>query len=125
VLGPTARRSSQIERAYGRALRLEDPVLRDLKRRRMAAPALAVGDGVLAFWAALRETWPQRGLACWCEQARECARQAAQRLQPRANARCTSSCALDAAPSARLKAVYSCSQHEVRRVMLVYDELPA
>ena len=41
-------------------------VLRDLKRRGLAiAPKLAVGDGALGFWAALREEWPstreQRG----------------------------------------------------------------
>ena len=34
-------------------------VLRDLKRRGLAiAPKLAVGDGALGFWAALREEWP-------------------------------------------------------------------
>jgi len=41
-------------------------VLRDLKRRGMTAPVLAVGDGALGFWAGLREvfpiTTPQR---CW------------------------------------------------------------
>ena len=30
----------------------------DLERCGMAAPALAVGDGALGFWAALREVWP-------------------------------------------------------------------
>lgn len=33
-------------------------LLRDLKRRGMAAPTLAVGDGALGFWAAVREVWP-------------------------------------------------------------------
>jgi transposase-like protein len=35
--------------------------LRDLKQRGMLAPApaLAVGDGALGFWAALRDVWPQ------------------------------------------------------------------
>jgi transposase-like protein len=34
-------------------------LLRDLKQRGMQAPALAVGDGALGFWAALRDVWPQ------------------------------------------------------------------
>ena len=33
-------------------------VLRDLKARGMQAPIVAVGDGALGFWAALREVWP-------------------------------------------------------------------
>lgn len=34
-------------------------LLRDLKRRGMKAPVLAVGDGALGFWAALRDVWPE------------------------------------------------------------------
>jgi transposase-like protein len=34
-------------------------LLRDLKRRGMPAPVVAVGDGALGFWAALRDVWPQ------------------------------------------------------------------
>jgi putative transposase len=34
-------------------------LLRDCKRRGMRAPVLAVGDGALGFWAALREVFPQ------------------------------------------------------------------
>jgi len=34
-------------------------LLRDLKRRGMRAPVIAVGDGALGFWAALRDVWPQ------------------------------------------------------------------
>jgi transposase-like protein len=34
-------------------------LLRDLRRRGMRAPVVAVGDGALGFWAALREVWPQ------------------------------------------------------------------
>jgi transposase-like protein len=33
-------------------------LLRDLKRRGMRAPMVAVGDGALGFWAALRNVWP-------------------------------------------------------------------
>jgi putative transposase len=34
-------------------------LLRDLRRRGMRAPVVAVGDGALGFWAALREVWPE------------------------------------------------------------------
>jgi transposase-like protein len=41
-------------------------VLRDLKARGMRAPMLAIGDGALGFWAAVREVWPEtREQRCW------------------------------------------------------------
>jgi putative transposase len=41
-------------------------LLRDCKRRGMRAPALAVGDGALGFWKALREVFPDtREQRCW------------------------------------------------------------
>jgi putative transposase len=41
-------------------------LLRDLKRRGMRAPVLAVGDGALGFWGALREVFPAtRAQRCW------------------------------------------------------------
>jgi putative transposase len=33
-------------------------LLRDLKHRVMTAPVLAIGDGALGFWAAVRDVWP-------------------------------------------------------------------
>ena len=41
-------------------------LLRDLRRRGMQAPVLAVGDGALGLWAALREVFPAtRTQRCW------------------------------------------------------------
>ncbi|UZF48377.1 IS256 family transposase (plasmid) [Rhodococcus rhodochrous] len=41
-------------------------LLRDCRRRGMRAPALAVGDGALGFWKALREVFPDtREQRCW------------------------------------------------------------
>ena len=41
-------------------------LLRDCKRRGMRDPVLAVGDGALGFWKALREVFPQtREQRCW------------------------------------------------------------
>jgi len=34
-------------------------LLRDLKRRGMQAPVVAVGDGALGFWSAVRNVWPE------------------------------------------------------------------
>ena len=41
-------------------------LLRDCKRRGMRAPVLAIGDGALGFWGALREVLPEtRQQRCW------------------------------------------------------------
>jgi len=41
-------------------------VLRDLKRRGMTAPMVAVGDGALGFWAALGDVFPETAeQRCW------------------------------------------------------------
>jgi transposase-like protein len=45
-------------------------LLRDAKRRGMRAPVLAIGDGALGFWAALREVFPEtREQRCWVHAA--------------------------------------------------------
>ena len=47
-------------------------VLRDLKRRGMRAPVLAVGDGALGFWGALREVFPAtEAQRCWVHYAEQ------------------------------------------------------
>lgn len=60
-------------------------VLRDLKKRGMSAPMLAVGDGHLDFWAALRdvylETQKQR---CWKHKLANVLDKLPKRLQPQA-----------------------------------------
>jgi putative transposase len=45
-------------------------LLRDLKQRGMRAPVLAIGDGALGFWGALREVFPDsREQRCWVHYA--------------------------------------------------------
>jgi len=45
-------------------------VLRSLRERGMRAPALAVADGALGFWAALPEVWSEtQGQRCWFHKA--------------------------------------------------------
>ena len=46
---------------------------------------MAVGDGALGFWAAVREVWPEtREQACWCHKLANVLDKLPQRLQPRA-----------------------------------------
>jgi transposase-like protein len=55
-----------IEDGYRESAESWASVLRGLKRRGMHAPVLAVGDGALGFWKALRDVWPEtREQRCW------------------------------------------------------------
>ena len=60
-------------------------VLRNLKRRGMRAPLLAVADRALGFWGALREVWPEtREETCWVHRIANVLDKLPKRLQPRA-----------------------------------------
>lgn len=60
-------------------------VLRDLKARGMRAPALAIGDGALGFWAAVREVYPEaREQRCWVHRIANVLDKLPSRLQPQA-----------------------------------------
>jgi len=60
-------------------------VLRDLKRRGMTAPVLAVGDGNLGFWAALRQVFPEtEEQRCWKHKIANVLDKLPKRLQARA-----------------------------------------
>ena len=63
------RRSQGTHRAtdgYREATESWADLLRDAKRRGMGAPVLAIGDGALGFWGALREVFPDtREQRCW------------------------------------------------------------
>jgi transposase-like protein len=60
-------------------------VLRDLKRRGLRAPVLAIGDGALGFWAAVREVWPETGeQRCWVHRMANVLDKLPKSLQPRA-----------------------------------------
>jgi transposase-like protein len=74
-----------VEDGYRESAESWKMVLRELKRRGMAAPVLAVGDGALGFWAAAREVWPEtREQSCWCHKLLNVLDKLPQRLQPRA-----------------------------------------
>ena len=60
-------------------------VLRDLAARGVEAPLLAIGDGALGFWAALREVWPEsKEQGCWVHRTANVLDKLPKRLQPRA-----------------------------------------
>lgn len=60
-------------------------VLRDLKRRGMTAPVLAIGDGNLGLWAALRQVYPEtKEQRCWKHKLGNVLDKLPKRLQPRA-----------------------------------------
>jgi len=60
-------------------------LLRDLKQRGMRAPAVAVGDGALGFWGAVRDVWPEtRPQRDWCHKIANVLDKLPKRLQPKA-----------------------------------------
>jgi transposase-like protein len=62
-------------------------LLRDLKRRGMRAPVLAIGDGALGFWGALREVFPQsREQRCWVHKIANVLDAVPSSLQPKVKA---------------------------------------
>jgi len=60
-------------------------LLRKLKARGMRAPVLAIGDGALGFWSALRDVWPEtREQRCWVHRLANVLDKLPKRVQPKA-----------------------------------------
>lgn len=60
-------------------------VLRSLRKRGMRAPVVAVGDGALGFWAAVRDVWPEtKEQRCWFHKMGNVLDKLPKRLQPKA-----------------------------------------
>ncbi len=60
-------------------------VLLHLKARGLTAPALAIGDGALGFWAALEEIFPgTRHQRCWCHKTQNVLNALPKSVQPKA-----------------------------------------
>jgi transposase-like protein len=76
-----------IEDGYRESTESWATLLRDLKRRGMRAPVLAVGDGALGFWKALRDVWPETcGQRCWVHRIANVLDKLPKRLHARAKA---------------------------------------
>jgi transposase-like protein len=55
-----------VSAGYRESIESWSELLRDLRRRGMRAPVLAIGDGALGCWGALREVFPEsREQRCW------------------------------------------------------------
>jgi transposase-like protein len=62
-------------------------LLRSLRDRGVAAPVLAVGDGALGFWGALRDVFPStREQRCWVHKTANCLDAMPKRVHPEAKA---------------------------------------
>jgi transposase-like protein len=76
-----------VEDGYRESAESWKTVLRDLKRRGMRPPVVAVGDGALGFWAAVRDMWPKtREQRDWCHKLGNILDKLPKRLQPRVKA---------------------------------------
>jgi transposase-like protein len=76
-----------IEDGYRESTESWATLLRGLKRRGMGAPVLAVGDGALGFWKALRDVWPEtREQRCWVHRIANVLDKLPKRLDTRAKA---------------------------------------
>lgn len=74
-----------IEDGYRESTESWSTVLRDLKRRGMQAPVIAVGDGALGFWAAVRDVWPEtKDQLCWVHKIANVLDKLPKGIQPRA-----------------------------------------
>jgi len=74
-----------VEDGYRESTESWAALLRGLKRRGMKAPVVAVGDGALGFWAAVREVWPEtREQRCWVHRLVNVLDKLPRRLQPKA-----------------------------------------
>jgi transposase-like protein len=76
-----------IEDGYRESTESWASLLRDLKARGMRPPVVAVGDGALGFWAAVREVWPEtREQRCWVHKIANVLDKLPKSLQPKAKA---------------------------------------
>ena len=74
-----------VENGYRESAESWKSLLRRLKRQGMEAPMVAVGDGALGFWSAVRDVWPQaREQRCWCHKMVNVLDKLPKRLQPKA-----------------------------------------
>lgn len=85
VLADGTKEVIAIEDGYRESKESWASLLRDLKRRGLTPPLLAIGDGALGFWAALREVYPEtREQRCWVHKIANVLDKLPKRLQPRA-----------------------------------------
>ena len=74
-----------VEAGYRESEESWSSLLRSLKSRGLEAPCVAVGDGALGFWAAMRNVYPKTAeQRCWVHKIANVLDKLPKRLQPRA-----------------------------------------
>jgi len=74
-----------VEDGYRESTESWSTVLRDLKRRGLRAPVVAVGDSALGFWTAVGAVWSEtREQRCWVHRLANVLDKLPKRLQPKA-----------------------------------------
>src|SRR5450755_1678880 len=74
-----------IEDGYRESTESWATLLRDLKARGLKAPVIAIGDGALGFWAAVRQVWPKTlEQRCWFHKMGNVLDKLPKRLHPQA-----------------------------------------
>lgn len=74
-----------VEDGYRESAESWKTLLRSLKKRGMKAPKVAIGDGALGFWAAIRDVWPEtREQRDWCHKMANVLDKLPKRIQPKA-----------------------------------------
>jgi putative transposase len=74
-----------VEDGYRESTESWQAMLRGLKQRGLAMPVVAVGDGALGFWAAVRDVWPEtQEQRCWVHRLANVLDKLPKRLQGRA-----------------------------------------
>ena len=74
-----------VENGYRESAESWPSVLRDLKRRGLRAPVLAIGDGALGLWRAVRDVWPEtREQRCRVHRLKNVLQKLPKRLQAKA-----------------------------------------
>jgi len=85
VLADGAKEVIALEDGYRESTESWLSLLRDVERRGMPAPKLAIGDGALGFWAALRQVYPETAKQrCWVHKIANVLDKLPKRVQPRA-----------------------------------------
>jgi transposase-like protein len=74
-----------VEDGYRESTESWQTMLRGLKKRGLPMPVVAVGDGALGFWAAVRDVWPEtQEQRCWVHRLANVLDKLPKRLQGRA-----------------------------------------
>ncbi len=74
-----------VEPGYRESTEAWSVLLRSLKQRGMSAPLLAIGDGALGFWKAIRSVYPEtKEQRCWVHKIANVLNKLPKRIQPKA-----------------------------------------